>query len=162
MIDTVDRTTEDGLVGEIDRDALVAHIDALADLRRYPGTDDQWEAAEYIVDELSEEGIEVELQTIEAYTSVPVSASVTVTSPVREEFDDAITTAFSASTPRAVSAANSSPWSRSATARLTSPTSPGRSPSRRGCPRRGPCGRSTRPQRVRPFSSRRPRANCTR
>ena len=99
MIDTVDRTTEDELVGEIDRDALVSHIDALADLRRYPGTDDQWEAAEYIVDELSADGVDVELQTIEAYTSVPVSASVTVTSPVREEFDDAITTAFSASTP---------------------------------------------------------------
>jgi len=99
VIDTVDRTTEDELVGEIDRDALVSHIDALADLRRYPGTDDQWEAAEYIVDELSADGVDVELQTIEAYTSVPVSASVTVTSPVREEFDDAITTAFSASTP---------------------------------------------------------------
>ncbi|WP_049979410.1 M28 family peptidase [Halolamina rubra] len=99
MIDTVDRTTEDGLVGEIDRSALEAHIDALADLRRYPGTDDQWEAAEYIVDELGADGVDVELQTVEAYTSVPVSATVTVTSPVREVFEDAITTAFSASTP---------------------------------------------------------------
>ncbi|MFD1567258.1 M28 family peptidase [Halolamina litorea] len=99
MIDTVDRTTEDGLVGEIDRSALETHIDALADLRRYPGTDDQWEAAEYIVDELGAEGVDVELQTVEAYTSVPVSATVTVTSPVHTAFEDAITTAFSASTP---------------------------------------------------------------
>jgi hypothetical protein len=67
--------------------------------RRYPGADDQWEAVDDIVDEPSGEGIEVELQTVEAYTSVLVSASVTVTSPVREELDDAITTAFSASTP---------------------------------------------------------------
>lgn len=99
MIDTVDRTTEDGLVGEIDRSALEAHIDALADLRRYPGTDDQWEAAEHIVDELEAEGVDVELQTVEAYTSVPVSATVTVTSPVHTAFENAITTAFSASTP---------------------------------------------------------------
>ena len=99
VIDTVDRTTEDGLVGEIDRSALEAHIDALADLRRYPGTDDQWEAAEYIVDELGADGVDVELQTVEAYTSVPVSATVTVTSPVHTVFEDAITTAFSASTP---------------------------------------------------------------
>ncbi|GAB7095185.1 M28 family peptidase [Halolamina litorea] len=99
VIDTVDRTTEDGLVGEIDRSALETHIDALADLRRYPGTDDQWEAAEYIVDELGAEGVDVELQTVEAYTSVPVSATVTVTSPVHTAFEDAITTAFSASTP---------------------------------------------------------------
>ncbi len=99
VIDTVDRTTEDGLVGEIDRSALEAHIDALADLRRYPGTDDQWEAAEYIVDELDADGVEVELQTVEAYTSIPVSATVTVTSPVQRAFEDAITTAFSASTP---------------------------------------------------------------
>ncbi|MFD1525573.1 M28 family peptidase, partial [Halolamina salina] len=99
MIDTVDRTTEERLVDEIDRDALAAHIDALADLRRYPGTDDQWEAAEYIVDELGADGVDAELRTVQAYTSVPVSATVTVTSPVQAEFDDAITTAFSASTP---------------------------------------------------------------
>ncbi|WP_143421186.1 M28 family peptidase [Halorubrum ezzemoulense] len=99
MIDTVDRTTEDGLVDEIDRGALEAHIDALADLRRYPGTDDQWEAAEYIVDELAADGVDAELQTVEAYTSVPVSATVTVTTPVRKRIDDSITTAFSANTP---------------------------------------------------------------
>jgi len=99
VIDTVDRTKEAELAEEIDRDALETHIDALADLRRYPGTEDQWEAAEYIVDELDTEGVDVELQTLEAYTSVPESAVVTVTSPVQEEFDDAITTAFSASTP---------------------------------------------------------------
>jgi hypothetical protein len=99
VIDAIDRTTEDDLVGEIDRAALEAHVDALADLRRYPGTDDQWEAAEYIVDELAAAGVDVEFQTVDAYTSVPESAAVTVTSPVRERFDDAITTAFSASTP---------------------------------------------------------------
>jgi hypothetical protein len=99
VINTVDRTTEKGLVDEIDRGALEAHIDALADLRRYPGTDDQCEAAEYIVDELAADGVDAELQTMEAYTSVPVSATVTVTTPVRKRIDDAITTAFSANTP---------------------------------------------------------------
>lgn len=99
VIDTVDRTTEAELTDEIDRDALESHIDALADLRRYPATEDQWEAAEYIVEELDAEGIDIELQTIEAYTSVPESATVTVSSPVQKRFDEIITTAFSTSTP---------------------------------------------------------------
>jgi len=99
VIDTVDRTTENGLVDEIDRAALEAHIDALADLRRYPGSDDQWEAAEYIVDELAADGVDAEIETISAYTSVPVSASVSVIGPVQKRIDGAITTAFSANTP---------------------------------------------------------------
>lgn len=99
MFEPIDRRTEDDLGDEINVDGLRSHIDTFADLRRYPGTDDQWEAAEYIVDELSANDVAVELQTIDVYTSVPESATVTVTSPVQNTFDDAITTAFGASTP---------------------------------------------------------------
>lgn len=99
MIDTIDRSTESTLIEEIDRTALKEHVDALADLRRYPGTDDQWEGARYVVDELSAAGVNVEMQIIQAYTSIPEAARVTVTTPTRKQLDDAITVAFSASTP---------------------------------------------------------------
>ncbi|WP_138005616.1 M28 family peptidase [Halalkalirubrum salinum] len=99
MFTPIDRTTEINLQDEIDPANLEAHVTRFSGLHRYPATDDQWEAAEYIVDELSASGVEVEMQTVEAYTSVPESACVTVTSPVTKDFDDAITTAFSVSTP---------------------------------------------------------------
>jgi len=99
MFDSIDRGTETALQESVNQPNLEEHVDTFADLRRYPGTDDQWTAAEYIVDTLDEYDLDVTLQTISAYTSIPEAASVTVTSPVRHEIDDAITTAFSANTP---------------------------------------------------------------
>lgn len=99
MLAPIDRSTETELQEAVDRSELEAHVDAFADLRRYPGTDDQWTAAEYVVETLDGYGVDAALETVTGYTSVPENASVTVTSPVRREIDDAITTAFSASTP---------------------------------------------------------------
>lgn len=99
MFDAIDRETEDRVRDRVDQTRLESHVDALADLRRYPGSDDQWDAAEYIVDTLDGHGVATTLHTFEAYTSVPERASVTVTSPRAIGIDEAITTAFSANTP---------------------------------------------------------------
>lgn len=98
MFESIDRETEGSLREAVDGTRLRSHVDALSDLRRYPGSDDQWEAAEYVVETLRDAGVDATLHTAEAYTSVPVDAAVTVTAPHRETIDDAITTAFSANT----------------------------------------------------------------
>ncbi|PSP17972.1 hypothetical protein BRC62_03865 [Halobacteriales archaeon QH_10_67_13] len=98
MLDAIDRETETRLVEEIAMDRVTEHVDRLADLRRYPGSDDQWEAAEYVVETLASEGVDAQLETVTAYTSVPESATVSLTGPIQREFE-AITTAFGANTP---------------------------------------------------------------
>ena len=98
MFESIDRTTETSLQKSVESDRLEAHVDALTGLHRYPGTDDQWEAAEYVVDTLESYGVDATIETFEAYTSVPDEGSVTVTSPIHREMT-AITTAFSANTP---------------------------------------------------------------
>lgn len=105
MFDSIDRATEKALREQVSTANLKTDTQAFADLRRYPGSDDQWEAANYIVDTLADaEGVEAELLTFEAYTSIPENASVTVNTPERRVFDDAITTAFSANTPSVLTA----------------------------------------------------------
>jgi hypothetical protein len=99
MFEAIDRTSETSLRDQVSAETLRNHTDEFAGLYRYPGTDDQWEAAEYIVDTLEEYGVDATMETLEAYTSVPESASVTVSTPKHREIDEAITTAFSASTP---------------------------------------------------------------
>lgn len=99
MFDSIDRISESALCNRVAEQRLRKHVDEFADLRRYPGTDDQWAAAEYIVDTLEGYGVDVTMETLEAYTSVPEDASVTVTTPMHHRIDDAITTAFSANTP---------------------------------------------------------------
>ena len=98
MLDAIDRETETRLVEDIAMDRVTEHVDRLADLRRYPGSDDQWEAAEYVVEALTDEGVDAQLETVTAYTSVPESATVSLTGPIQREFE-AITTAFGANTP---------------------------------------------------------------
>lgn len=99
MFEAIDRTSEQSLQDRVDRELLRTHVDEFADLRRYPGSDDQWQAAEYIVETLEEYGVETKLETFEAYTSVPEDASLVVSTPTHRNIDEAITTAFSASTP---------------------------------------------------------------
>lgn len=99
MLNPIERETEDRLAAKIDIDRLRSHVEKFADLNRYPGTDDQWEAAKYVENTLEEDGVTVDLETITAYTSVPQSATVAVTGPTQRTVTDAITTSFSANTP---------------------------------------------------------------
>lgn len=98
MFESIDRSTETEIRESVSADELEAHTDAFVGLERYPGTDDQWEAAEYIVEKMDEYGVDAEIETMEGYVSVPESAGVEVTTPKARELD-AITTAFSPSTP---------------------------------------------------------------
>ena len=98
MFDAIDRETERTLRDHVNVERLETDVDTFADLRRYPGSEDQWTAAEYVVDTLEGDGIDVTLRTVEAYTSVPEAASVTIMSPKHATIEDAITTAFSANT----------------------------------------------------------------
>ncbi|QKY19268.1 M28 family peptidase [Halolamina sp. CBA1230] len=99
MLEPIDRETEKALRERVDRDELERHVDAFDGTERISGTDDEWAAAEYVVETLREYGCEAELRSFEGYISVPEDARVDVTAPTRETFDEAITTSFGASTP---------------------------------------------------------------
>jgi len=99
MFDAIDRESEEDRRARIDVDELEAHVDAFAGTRRYPGSDDQWAVAEYVVETLRDYGAAAELRSFDAYTSVPEDATVTVTTPRRRVLDDAVTVSFGASTP---------------------------------------------------------------
>jgi len=99
VFDSTDRATESRLTTSVDPDRLADHVDRLAALRRYPGTEDQWAAAEYVTDTLRADGVDATLHSFEGYVSVPEDATVTVTSPKRLVLEEAITTAFGANTP---------------------------------------------------------------
>jgi len=98
MLDSVDRELEGRLVEEVDPDRMREHIDSFEGTVRESGTDDEWDASEYVVETLESYGVEATLHEYEGLVSIPESASVTVTTPTRREIDDAITTSFSAST----------------------------------------------------------------
>jgi len=98
VFDSIDRTTESRLTTSVDPERLADHVDRLAELRRYPGTEDQWAAAEYVTDRLDAYGVDAELHSVEGYVSVPEDATVTVTAPKRVVVEEAITTAFAANT----------------------------------------------------------------
>jgi hypothetical protein len=105
MLEPIDRETENAVRERVDPDELERHVDAFDGTERISGTDDEWEAAEYVVETLREYGCDAELRSFEGYVSVPEDARVDVTVPTRETFDEAITTSFSASTrPSGVSA----------------------------------------------------------
>jgi len=99
MIEPIDRDVENELIDKIDPDKMEKHLDAFTGLKRVSGSEDEWQASEYVVDQLREYGVDAEINEYEGYISVPESASVTVTTPERVELDDVITVAFSASTP---------------------------------------------------------------
>lgn len=99
MLDPVDRATESELRDRVDPAELERHVDAFVGLDRVSGTDDEWEASEYVVETLREYGCEAELLEFEGYISVPEDARVDVTAPTRRRFDEAITASFGASTP---------------------------------------------------------------
>ena len=99
MIEQVDREADRKLRERVDVDALQQHVDAFDGTERVSGTDDEWEASEYVVETLREYGCEAELLEFEGYISVPEDGRVDVTAPTRRTFDEAITTSFSASTP---------------------------------------------------------------
>ena len=99
MIEQVDREADRRLRERVDVDALQRHVDAFDGTERVSGTDDEWEASEYVVETLREYGCEAKLHEFEGYISVPEDGRVDVTAPTRRTFDEAITTSFSASTP---------------------------------------------------------------
>ncbi|GAB7093731.1 M28 family peptidase [Halolamina litorea] len=99
MLEPIDRETETELRDLVDADELERHVDAFDGTERISGTDDEWEASEYVVETLREYGCEAELLEFEAYISVPGSARVDVTAPTAKTFDEAITSSFGASTP---------------------------------------------------------------
>jgi len=99
MLEPIDRTTEQSLFEEIDPDELRRHVDAFTGLERSSGSDDEWEASEYIIDTLSEYGVDATLHEYEGYISVPDAASLEVTTPTTRSIEDVITVSFSASTP---------------------------------------------------------------
>ncbi len=98
MLDSIDRQLEERLIEKIDPDRMRDHIDRFEGTVRESGTDDEWEASEYVVETLSSYGVDATLHEYEGLISIPESASVTVTTPTRREIDEAITTSFSAST----------------------------------------------------------------
>jgi hypothetical protein len=98
MLDSVDRQLEERLIEQIDPDRMREHIDRFEGTVRESGTEDEWEASEYVVETLSSYGVDATLHEYEGLISIPESASVTVTTPTRREIDEAITTSFSAST----------------------------------------------------------------
>jgi hypothetical protein len=99
MLTPIDRETERSLVEEIDPTELERHLDAFDGLHRYPGTEDEREASEYVVETLAGYGVDATLHEHEAYVSVPESAALTVTHPTRRGIEEAITVSFGASTP---------------------------------------------------------------
>ncbi|RJT07871.1 M28 family peptidase [Halococcus sp. IIIV-5B] len=99
MLDPIDRQTETELRDLVDPAELERHVDAFVGLDRVSGTDDEWDASEYVVETLESYGVDATLHEFEGYVSVPESGSVTVTTPTHHEITDAITTSFSASTP---------------------------------------------------------------
>lgn len=99
MIEQVDREADRRLRERVDVDALQRHVDAFDGTERVSGTDDEWEASEYVVETLREYGCEAKLHEFEGYISIPEDGRVDVTAPTRRTFDEAITTSFSASTP---------------------------------------------------------------
>ena len=98
MFDSVDRELEDRLVEEIDPENLRKHVDAFEGTVRESGSDDEWDASQYVVGQLEEYGVDATLHEYEGLVSIPESASVTVTNPTRREISEAITTSFSAAT----------------------------------------------------------------
>ncbi|MGM0590111.1 MAG: M28 family peptidase [Halobacteriota archaeon] len=101
MLDPVDRTSESDLIAQIDPSRMDEHLDRFEGLERFSGTEDEWEASEYIVETLESYGLDADVGAYEGYISRPEDASVTVTTPTRRDIDTAITTAFGASTPPA-------------------------------------------------------------
>ena len=99
MLQSIDRQTEVELRERIDPEELERHVDAFVGLDRVSGTDDEWEASEYVVETLESYGVDAEVHAFDGYISVPESGRVTVTAPTHREITDAITTSFSASTP---------------------------------------------------------------
>ncbi len=101
VIQSVDREAESALIEQVDIDRVVGHVDALADLRRHPGTDDERQAAEYVVDQLRAYGVDVEAGEYEGYVSEPTDAGLTVTRPTNWAVPDEeiITVAFGGATP---------------------------------------------------------------
>lgn len=99
MIEPIDRSSEQSLFAEIDQDELQRHVEAFTGLERVSGSEDEWEASEYIIETLSEYGVDAMLHEYEGYISVPEDAGLDVTTPTNRQIEDVITVSFSASTP---------------------------------------------------------------
>ncbi|WP_138005655.1 M28 family peptidase [Halalkalirubrum salinum] len=99
MLDPINRDVETGIQSLIDVDEMDAHLDVFDNLARVSGTEDEWEASEYVVEKLEAYGVDAEILEFEALISTPEEAGITVTSPEKRNIDEAITTSFGASTP---------------------------------------------------------------
>lgn len=101
VLDPINRDVESTLQSRIDADEMNAHLDIFDDLTRVSGTEDEWEASEYVIEKLEEYGVDAEILEFEALISTPEEAGMTVTTPEKRDISEAITTSFGASTPPA-------------------------------------------------------------
>lgn len=99
MFDAIDRETERSLWSEIDRGALDRHLDTFEGLERISGSEAERQASEYVVETLTDYGVEARLHEYQTYISVPQTARVELTHPDDFSTDDCITMSFGASTP---------------------------------------------------------------
>lgn len=65
MIEPIDRDVENELIDKIDPDEMEKHLDAFTGLERVSGSEDEWQASEYVVDQLREYGVDAEINEYE-------------------------------------------------------------------------------------------------
>ena len=96
----VEEELEKKVFAEYSSEKVRKHLEYLATLTRYAGTDDELEAAKYIKEKLDEYGVEGKIYEVDdAYISYPGKAELEIISPVNRYFH-CLTHAFAASTPQ--------------------------------------------------------------
>ena len=89
---------EKAVVEEISQDELMKHTARIAGEERLSGSEGEAHAVEYFKEIMTGLGFEVEIQQIENFISLPVTASASIISPMQKDIP-CITQSFSASTP---------------------------------------------------------------
>lgn len=75
------------IVSSLSRENMLQTVQAFSTLHRYSGKKQGEESVDYIVKKLQEYGIAYERECYEGYFSIPVSASLTITSPYGKAYD---------------------------------------------------------------------------
>lgn len=83
------------LYDAVSADEPWALVERFADLERVSGSEDEIEAAEYITDRLAAHGIPYDRYEPSIWLSIPESATLSVTAPVKREYDAVKTVSFS-------------------------------------------------------------------
>jgi N-acetylated-alpha-linked acidic dipeptidase len=89
---------EEALLGEVDRDRLWRDTEFLGSMYRKSGSDDERRAVQYIVDQLTAEGIGVDVYELDAFLSYHLSAELTVLTPEQRAIP-AVARGYTASIP---------------------------------------------------------------